>query len=67
MSGERYYTAEQLAEHLQISPVSLEKWRRQGGGPDYIKVGRCVRYASSAVDAWLEQRTVSDAVVEAVL
>ncbi|WP_424363366.1 helix-turn-helix transcriptional regulator [Methylocystis parvus] len=41
--------------------TTIEFWealRTKGGGPDFIKVGRLVRYRRSAVDAWFERRTV---------
>jgi len=50
-----------LAEQLDVRPVTLEKWRQNGTGPRYIKIGRLVRYRQSDVDQWLQSRTVGDA------
>ena len=50
-----------VAEYLGVMVPALEKWRQLGTGPDYIKVGRLVRYKKSAVDAWLTERTVATA------
>ncbi len=33
-----------LAELLEISVRTLQKWRHEGGGPRYVKLGRMVRY-----------------------
>jgi excisionase family DNA binding protein len=49
-------TQHQLAEELQVSVRTLERWRQEGTGPAYIQVGRAPRYRRADVDAWLEQR-----------
>src|SRR5262245_41221509 len=41
------------------SPRTLERWRTQGSGPSYVKVGRKVFYRDSAVDQWLDEQTRS--------
>lgn len=41
------------------SPRTLERWRMQGLGPKFIKVGRRVLYRQSAVERWLDQQTRS--------
>jgi predicted DNA-binding transcriptional regulator AlpA len=55
----RLLTTEQLAEYLgDISTRTLEDWRRQGLGPDFITLSaKMVRYRPEAVDAWLDSRT----------
>ena len=50
-----------VAEYLGVMVPALEKWRQLGTGPDYVKVGRLVRYKKSALDAWIAARTVSPA------
>ena len=50
-----------VAEYLGVVIPALEKWRQLGTGPDYVKVGRLVRYKKSALDAWITARTVSPA------
>lgn len=47
-----------VADYLGVMVPALEKWRQLGTGPDYIKVGRLVRYKKSALDAWLTERTI---------
>ena len=42
------------------SPVStrtMQRWRLEGVGPTYVKLGRLVRYRQSDLDAFLEERT----------
>ena len=46
----------EVAEVLGIPEKTLREWRSRGIGPDYLKVGRYVRYRWSAVNAWLATR-----------
>ncbi len=45
-----------MAEYLDTSVSNLARWRFEGKGPKYLKLGgRSIRYFWSDVDAWLEQ------------
>jgi excisionase family DNA binding protein len=48
-------TAE-VADMLGVPEKTLVEWRYHGKGPEYLKVGRYVRYSWSAVNAWLATR-----------
>jgi predicted DNA-binding transcriptional regulator AlpA len=50
-------TTEEVAETLRVAPVTLKTWRAQGRGPNYIRVGRQVRYRDDDIAQWLDQRT----------
>lgn len=39
-----------------ISVLTLADWRTKGIGPDYVKVGRLIRYRQADLDAWVESR-----------
>lgn len=44
------------------SPVSartLQRWRLEGVGPTYVKLGRLVRYREADLDTFLEERAYS--------
>jgi predicted DNA-binding transcriptional regulator AlpA len=41
------------AERCGLSPITLSKLRCRGGGPTFLKLGKAVRYAPEAIDAWL--------------
>jgi predicted DNA-binding transcriptional regulator AlpA len=43
-----------LARKLDLSRAALRKWRAQGRGPRFVKLGKCVRYLASDVDDWLQ-------------
>ena len=47
-------TQQQLAEELQVTVRTLERWRREGTGPPWVRVGRSPRYRRQDVDRWLE-------------
>lgn len=48
------------AQFLGVSVGTLEVWRcRKRYAIPFIKVGRLVRYRRSALERWLESRTVS--------
>lgn len=48
-------TTKQAARLLGLSPQTLEKWRTQGVGPNFIKLGnKSVRYSSHAIEAFIE-------------
>jgi hypothetical protein len=47
------------AEFLHLSAKTLRKWRCVGGGPEFIKVDRLVRYQRSGLDHFVRARTRS--------
>ena len=53
---EKLLTQQQLADELEVSLRTLERWRQQGTGPAFIRVGRSPRYRRSDIDAWLERQ-----------
>ena len=44
------------AERLGLSPSTLNKWRVQGCGPKFVKLGRSVAYRPADIDAWLAEQ-----------
>jgi hypothetical protein len=49
--------SKEAARHLRMSPRTLERWRVQGGGPPFTKLGAGKRarvlYRLRDLDAWL--------------
>ena len=37
-------TEKEAAERLRVSPKTLRNWRSRGERPDFIKIGRSIRY-----------------------
>ena len=56
---DRLLRREDVADRLGISPKTLEKWAANGRGPDYVRVGRLVRYPQSGVNRWIASQTVT--------
>jgi phage terminase Nu1 subunit (DNA packaging protein) len=54
----RLLTPEELGEILGgLSNRTLQDWRRQGIGPDFVTLsGKMVRYRPQAVDRWIRDR-----------
>ena len=40
-----------------ISTRTLQRWRLEGVGPIYVKLGRLVRYRQTDLDFFIEERT----------
>ena len=55
----RLLNEKELAVHLNISVAWLQRRRWEGGGPDFIRYGRAIRYDVAAVQHWLDTHTVS--------
>jgi hypothetical protein len=54
-----YLTTEETAVYIggDVSPRTLERWRLEGIGPDFITVSaKMVRYRRATVDAWMLDR-----------
>lgn len=53
-----YLTPEELAERWQISESHLANMRSQDKGPNYLKVGRSVRYPVEVIIEYEKKNTV---------
>ena len=49
--GARHY----LCPDNPPAHVSMERWRRLGSGPEFVRLGGLVRYRKSALDRYLEE------------
>jgi len=54
-------TTRQLADYLHTSERHLERLRRAGTGPKYLRLGaeKTVRYEPTDVETWLEAQRIS--------
>ena len=43
--------------HPDLSPRTMARWRRQGVGPRFVKIGRKVGYTDEALETYIEQNT----------
>lgn len=53
----RLWTTKETAAFLGISERALIRRRQRGTGPDFITMGRTIRYAPRDVGRWLEAQT----------
>ena len=51
-----FLNTKEAADFLGLKPNTLEKMRVYGGGPEYRKHGRYVRYHIDDLNAWSELR-----------
>ena len=61
-------TTDEAAQRLSVTPNHLEKMRVNGGGPDFVKMGRTVRYEPAALQNWIatcRRRSTSQTAAEA--
>jgi predicted DNA-binding transcriptional regulator AlpA len=49
-------TAKEAAALLKMSYSWLAKARMRGDGPQYIKIGRAIRYDEAALRQWMKSR-----------
>ncbi|MDD3631492.1 MAG: helix-turn-helix domain-containing protein [Atribacterota bacterium] len=52
---EEYLTAKQVAEYLQVKPLTIYQWAREDKIPA-IKIGRIWRFKKEAIDNYLEEQ-----------
>ena len=57
LKDDTLFTPTQLAEYLTLKLKTLEKMRRTGEGPRFIKVGRSVRYRGIDITDYLDEQT----------
>lgn len=49
----------EAAEVLDMAPTTLRKWRTNGQGPSYLKLGKNVRYRMEDLTAYLQKQMVA--------
>ncbi len=47
------------SERIGLAVKTLENMRTRGDGPQFMKLGRMVRYRIADIDAWMAERVVS--------
>ena len=49
-------TEKEAADLICYTPRALQNWRLRGGGPEYVKIGRSVRYQRRDVLKFIDER-----------
>ena len=61
-TGTKYRRTPAAARYLGISPRTLEKWRRLGAGPRFVRLGsRLVAYELADLDEFAQRQRSSSA------
>lgn len=60
-----WLTTKQAAALLVLHPDTLRRYRREGGGPPFARIGRVIRYKLAVLEAWMAQRTATSTADEA--
>lgn len=51
-------TEREVAEVLGKTIVTLNRWRREGYGPAYVRVGRTPRYTREALSLFMSENSI---------
>ena len=41
---------------IGAKPQTIARWRCEGSGPEFVKVGSLVRYMMKDIESWIEQQ-----------
>lgn len=55
--GNELLSTGQTAEFLNLAPPTLAKWRLQGGGPTFVRLGGRIFYRRSTLEQFLSEKT----------
>ncbi len=47
---QRFLTTQQAAEFLGLRPNTMERWRLVGRGPEFVRLGRAIRYDKQTLE-----------------
>ena len=54
--SQQLFTDVDVARYCGVAPVTLRRWRLEGRGPRFVRLGRSVKYRLEDVEAWLKSR-----------
>lgn len=57
VAAEKYIDESALPERYSIARRTAQRWRAEGNGPPFVRLGRKVIYRVSDIEAWLRART----------
>ena len=52
---------EQTAQMLVVTKACLRKWRLENTGPEFFRVGRCIRYSVAGIQRFLAENSSRNA------
>lgn len=51
----RLIRTEEVAERLNVHPSTVRRWRLDGVGPRFLRIGKLYRYPSADLEAWIAE------------
>ena len=51
-------TPAEAAKVLRVSPATLPRWRWSGDGPDFVRIGRSIRYRRCDLENYIKMGAV---------
>jgi hypothetical protein len=55
--AEEWMTVQDVADELQVAPVTIHWWRSRGLGPAFVKLShKCLRVSRQELNRWLAER-----------
>lgn len=51
--NQEWLTESAAADRVGVSAITLKRWRRDGKGPAYYRIGGGVRYKSEDIDSYI--------------
>jgi hypothetical protein len=70
LTSEPFVDENRGAEHLGVSPRTMQRWRMTGTGPPWFRIGRLAKYRIADLTTWAEAQartSTSDKITEAWL
>lgn len=52
----QHMSPREVAARLSVTETTLSRWRAEGKGPPWVKIGGRHRYVREGFEAWLESR-----------
>ncbi len=49
-------TTEEVAEYFRVNPSTVRRWRLDGVGPRFVKIGSVYRYPRELLNLWVSAR-----------
>jgi Helix-turn-helix domain len=62
-----YINTEQLAAELNVTPLTIVRWRRRKIGPPITYLGRRILYRRASVERWLAAREQTHEIGDAAI
>lgn len=58
-----FLTPQELAAALSVSTKTLERWRKYGGGPPYVKIAtKHIRYPIAGLEEWVRAAIIAHSI-----